>query len=168
MAARADCTVSPVIRHVVARSEGRHRLFPDVRARTAAARLLADLCVRHRLRCIVWCMTDRCLHVVAQGSAASIALATDELVGARPRHGQALATFVKPDLYLLEVARHALQAPVRGGLCRRAIDWPWSSAQDSCGLRSPPAWLDPTPLHALLGPRDDRGQERFRRYLDGR
>ena len=82
-----------------------------------------------------------------------------------PQHGYALSTYVKLDLYLLEVARHALQAPVRGGLCRRAIDWPLSSAQDSCGLRSPPAWLDPTPLHDLLGQRDERGHERFRRFI---
>jgi hypothetical protein len=165
MAVRADFSVSPVIRHVVARSQGRHRLFPDVRARTAAARHLAELCLRHRLRCIVWCITDRCLHVVAQGGAASLALATDELIGVQPQHGYALATHVKLDLYLLEVARHALQAPVRGGLCRRAIDWPLSSAQDSCGLRSPPEWLDPTPLHDLLGRRDERGYERVRRFI---
>ena len=168
MAVRADFSVSPVIRHVVARSQGRHRLFPDGRARTAEARRLAELCLRHRLRCIVWCITDRCLHLVAEGGAASLALATDELVGMRPQHGYALSTCVKLDVYLLEVARHALQAPVRGGLCRRAIDWPLSSAQDSCGLRSPPAWLDPTPLHDLLGQHDDRGHERFRRYIDGR
>ena len=86
-------------------------------------------------------------------------------IGVQPQHGYALSTYVKLDLYLLEVARHALQAPVRGGLCRRAIDWPLSSAQDSCGLRSPPAWLDPTPLHDLLGQRDERGHERFRRFI---
>ena len=62
------------------------------------------------------------------------------------------------DLYLLEVARHALLAPVRGRLVRRA--------RESCGLNPSPPWLDATPLHDLLGPRDGRGAERFRRYLE--
>ncbi|HTL49365.1 MAG TPA: hypothetical protein VL219_01795 [Steroidobacteraceae bacterium] len=168
MAVRVDISASPVIRHMVARSQGRHRLFPDGTARIAATRRLAELCMRHRLRCIVWCITDRCLHVVAQGGAAPLALATDELVGARLHRGHALSTSVRLDLYLLEVARHALHAPVRGGLCLRAIDWPLSSAQDSCGLRCPPSWLDPAPLFGLLGPRDDRGPERFRRFIESR
>ena len=114
MALRIDFSAAPVIRHVFARSRGRHSLYPDARVRAAAARQLADVCLRHAISCIVWCMTDRCLHVVARGSAVSLALATEELAGPRLRHGHALSTLVKLDLYLLEVARHALLSPVRG------------------------------------------------------
>ena len=166
MALRIDFSVAPVIRHVFARSRGRHSLYPDARARAAAGKQLAEVCLRHGLSCIAWCMTDRCLHVVARGGAVSLALATEELAGSRMRHGHALSTRVKLDLYLLEVARHALLSPVRSGLCRRAIDWPYSSAQDSCGFRPAPEWLDPTPLYELLGPRDDRCEDRFRRFMD--
>ena len=70
------------------------------------------------------------------------------------------------DIYLLEVARHALHAPVRGGLVRRVIDWPHSSARETLGLNSAPSWLDPTPLYDLLGPRDGNGASRFRRFMD--
>jgi hypothetical protein len=73
---------------------------------------------------------------------------------------------VNADLYLLEVARHALLAPVRAGFVRRAIDWPHSSARESCGLNAAPEWLDQTPLYDLLGPRDGLGPLRFRRYLE--
>jgi len=166
MALRIDFSAAPVIRHVFARSRGRHRLYPDARIRAAAASQLSDVCLRHAISCIVWCMTDRCLHVIARGSAVSLALATEELAGPRLRHGHTLSTLVKLDLYLLEVARHALLSPVRGGLCRRAIDWPYSSAQHSCGFRPAPAWLDPTPLYELLGPRDDRSEDRFRRFME--
>ena len=165
MALRIDYSAVPVIRHVYARSRGRHCLYPDGRARATAARQLAEVCLRHGLSCIVWCMTDRCLHVVARGRAAPLALATEEFAGKRLHHGHALSALVKLDLYLLEVARHALLSPVRGGHCRRAIDWPYSSAQDSCGIRPSPPWLDPTPLYELLGPRDERSQERFRRFM---
>jgi hypothetical protein len=40
------------------------------------AKQLADSCTRHRLHCIVWSVTDRCLHVVLRGAASSITLAT--------------------------------------------------------------------------------------------
>jgi hypothetical protein len=51
---------------------------------------------------------------------------------------------------------------------RRAIDWPHSSARETYGLQPAPPWLDATPLYDLLGPRDGRGPERFRRYVEDR
>jgi hypothetical protein len=114
----------------------------------------------------VWSVTDRCLHFVVRGRASSITLATEEMIGARLRHGHCLTTTVNLDIYLLEVVRHALEAPVRAGHCRRPIDWPHSSARESLGFAPPPPWLDPVPLYDLLGPRDGNGPERLRRFMD--
>ena len=155
------------LRHVVARTRGRRALFADAAARSSAAKRLADACTRHRLACVVWSVTDRCLHFVVRGSAVAISLASDELLGARLRHGVCHATALKPDVYLLELARHALEAPVRAGLVRRAIDWPHSSARESLGFAPPPPWLDASPLYDLLGPRDGMGPRRLRRFIEG-
>jgi hypothetical protein len=155
------------LRHVVARTRGRRALFADAAARASASRRLADACERHRLACIVWSLTDRCVHVVARGKASAIALACDELLGARLRLGVCLTTAVKADVYLLELARHALEAPVRAGFVRRAIDWPHSSARESLGFATPAPWLDATPLYDLLGPRDGMGPARFLRFIAG-
>jgi hypothetical protein len=154
------------LRHLVARSSGRRVLFGDAAARGAMARRLAETCERHGLSCIVWSATDRCLHAVIAGASGAVMLASEELAGASLRAAHCLSTVVNPDLYLLEVARHALLAPVRGGLVRRAIDWPHSSARESYGLNPAPRWLDPTPLYDLLGPRDGRGAARLRRYVE--
>lgn len=166
MALSVETATAAILRHVVARSHGRHPLYPDASSRAKAARRIADTCVRHRLQCVVWCVTDRFLHLVVRGSPGKITLATDELADSRLRHGHCLSTKVNPDIYLLEVARHALDAPVRGGLVRRVIDWPHSSARESFGLNAAPSWLDPTPLYDLLGPRDGNGSARFRRFMD--
>lgn len=166
MALSLEHAVRSELRHVVARSLGRQALFPHPAARAAMAGRIGELCTRHRLHCLVWCITDRCLHVVLRGRASANKLASEELAGSRLRYGHCLSTPVNADLYLLEVARHALLAPVRGRLVRRAIDWPHSSARESCGLNAAPAWLDTTPLYDLLGPRDRRGSDRFRRYLE--
>jgi putative transposase len=166
MALSLERAMPAQIRHLVARSRGRHALFPDTASRSLMSRRIVDSCVRHRLHCLAWCVTDRCLHVILRGGAGASTLASEELAGARLRYGHCLSTVVNADLYLLEVARHALLAPVRGRLVRRAIDWPCSSARETCGLNPVPAWLDPTPLHDLLGPRDGRGAQRFRRYIE--
>ena len=166
MALSVESSTVAILRHVVARSHGRRPLFPDAGSRAQAAGRIAESCVRHRLQCVVWCVTDRCLHLVVRGTPGRITLATDELAGSRLRHGHSLSTTVNADLYLLEVARHALDAPVRGGLVRRVIDWTHSSARESFGLNPTPSWLDPTPLYDLLGPRDGMGPKRFRRFMD--
>jgi putative transposase len=166
MALSLETAPAGIMRHLVAQARGRRPLYADPAARARAARLLADGCDRHALRCLVWCVTDRCLHAVLQGRAASITLATHELIGARLRHGHWTSTVVNRDVYLLEVARHALHAPVRAHLCRQAIDWPFSSARESLGLRPAPPWLDLLPLQDLLGPRDGNGFARMRQFID--
>jgi hypothetical protein len=166
MALSIETATARSLRHVVAQSRGRRAFFPDTGARAGFARQLSEGCLRHRLRCLVWCVTDRCLHVVLTGAPAGITLATHELVGHRLHQGHWLSSVVQPDVYLLELARHALLAPVRAGLCRQASDWPWSSARESFGLRPVPHWLDPDPLYELLGASDDAGPLRMRRFLE--
>ncbi len=166
MALSVEISTAAILRHVVARSHGRRLLYPDAGSRANAARRIADACIRHRLQCVVWCVTDRFLHLVVRGTPGKITLATDEIAGARLRHGHCLSTLVNADIYLLEVARHALRAPVRGGLVRRVIDWPHSSARESFGLSAAQTWFDPTPLYDLLGPRDGKGSARFRHFMD--
>ena len=168
MALSVETAPAGILRHVVAQARGRRPLYADPSARAHIAGRLAECCQRHRLHCLVWSVTDRCLHVVLRGGASSITLATHELIGSRLRHGHWLSTVVNADIYLLEVARHALLAPVRAGLCRQATDWPYSSARELLGLRPPPAWLDPLPLSDLLGPRDGRGAARLRRFIETR
>ena len=168
MALSFEPAAEPLLRHVVARSRGRRLLYADAAARAGASRRLAGLCERYGLQCLVWSVTDRCLHVVIRGRAGASALAIEEIGGAGLRYGHCLSTVVNADLYLLEVARHALLAPVRAGLVRRSIDWPHSSARESCGLCPAPAWLDPVPLYDLLGSHDGQGSIRFRRFIESR
>jgi len=167
MALSVEIETLETLRHVVAQSRGRRALYADNARRSTAARLLVQSCNRHRLKCLVWCITDHRLHVVLRGVPASITLATHELIGSRLRHGHWLSTIVNRDLYLLEVARHVLLGPVRAGLCRHAAEWPFSSARESLGLRPAPPWMDVAALYDLLGPRDGNGVSRMRRFMEG-
>ncbi len=166
MALSVEIATAETLRHVVAQSRSRRPLYGEPVRRSAAARQLADSCLRHRLKCLVWCITDRRLHVVFRGMPASITLATQELIGSRLRHGRWLSTIVNRDIYLLEVVRHVLLGPVRAGLCRQAADWPFSSARESLGLRPAPAWMDLAAIYDLLGPRDSMSITRLRRFME--
>jgi hypothetical protein len=166
MALSIDTATAETLRHVVAQARGRRALYPDAARRTAAMQQLAASCGRHRLTSVVWCITDRSLHVVLRGTPASITLATHELIGSRLRHGHWLSTIVQRDVYLLEVVRHALLGPVRASLCRYAAEWPFSSARESLGLRPAPPWMDLNALYDLLGPRDGGGAARLRRFME--
>lgn len=166
MALSLETSPVPMLRHIVAQARGRRPLYIGPAARAIAARQLASSCDRHHLSCLVWCVTDRCLHLVLRGAPSSITLATHELIGARLRQGHWISSIVRNDIYLLEVARHALLAPVRAGLCRQPGDWPFSSARESLGLRPAPPWLDPLPLYELLLAPPGKGPARLRRFMD--
>jgi len=166
MALSVETATLESLRHVVAQGRGRHALYADNARRSAAARLLVAACIRHRLKCLVWCITDRRLHIVLRGKPESITRATHELIGSRLRQGHWLSTIVNRDLYLLEVVRHVLLGPVRAGLCRHAAEWPFSSARESLGLRPAPSWMDLDALYDLLGPRDGNGISRLRRFME--
>ena len=86
MALSFDRAAETLLRHVVARSRGRRVLYADAAARAGASRRLAGLCERYGLHCLVWSVTDRCLHFVIRGRAGASALA----VRRDRRHGTAL------------------------------------------------------------------------------
>ena len=166
MALSVEFATVETLRHVVARSRGQRPLYSCPAQQNAAAKQLAESCHRHRLKCLVWCITDRRLHVVLRGVPTSITFATQEMIGSQQRSGRWLSMLVNRDMYLLEVARHVLLGPVRAGLCRRAAEWPFSSARESLGLRAAPAWMDLAAIYDLLGPRDGKEVSRLRRFIE--
>lgn len=58
------------------------------------------------------------------------------LFGARYR-----ATLVERETHLLESSRYIVLNPVRAGLCRDAVEWPWSSYRATAGLAAAPPFL---------------------------
>jgi hypothetical protein len=166
MALSLEADTAEALRHVAAQARGRRPLYPDPAGRAAAGRQLGSCCIRHRLRCLAWCVTEERLQIVLRGTPGAITLAVHELIGARLHQGHWLSTTVQRDVWLLEVVRHILLGPVRAGACRSVAEWPFSSGRESLGLRPAPAWLDLAELYALLGPADGRGPERLRRFIE--
>ena len=72
---------------------------------------------------------------------------------------------LRSDADLLVTCRYVVQNPVAAGLANDPFSWPWSSAAASAGVAAPVIPLDPGPLRAALGDRDD-WQRRYRRFIE--
>lgn len=48
--------------------------------------------------------------------------------------GRFKGILVDSDAYLLELARYVVLNPVRAGMVKAPVDWPWSSYRASVGL----------------------------------
>jgi hypothetical protein len=55
--------------------------------------------------------------------------------------GRFWSELVDSDEYLFEVARYIVLNPVRAGICRHPLDWPWSSYAATVGVAPSPAFL---------------------------
>lgn len=64
--------------------------------------------------------------------------------------GRFKAVLVDRDAYLLEVCRYVDLNPVRAGMVRKPLDWPWSSYRAHSGGASIPDWLASAELHRRL------------------
>jgi putative transposase len=60
-------------------------------------------------------------------------------------------TPVEDDGHLLGCARYIALNPVTASLCRRAVDWRWSSHRALAGLISAPDFLDTSFVLGILG-----------------
>jgi putative transposase len=73
---------------------------------------------------------------------------------------------VESDSHLLELLRYLALNPVRGGLCARAADWPWSSYGAALSRESSRRLLSGRAL-AYFGPNQKRAREIFRAFVEG-
>jgi REP element-mobilizing transposase RayT len=179
MPARPREEAPGAVHHVTARGANRSRICRDDADYRALTRFLAIACQRHEWVCLAYCLMENHMHLVVETPRPNLGVGMQFLLAAyarrhhhrhlssgQPFQGRYHALSVNRDAYLLEVVRYVLLNPVRAGLCRKAQQWRWSSAQDALGLRASPSWVDPGLVFELLGPTDGRGAERLERFLE--
>ncbi len=164
MARTARVVVAGTPHHVVQRGNRKQRTFfsdADYRRYLAiAAEAFAEAAVE------VWayCLMPNHVHIIA--TPASEDGLAKAMGGAHVRYTRSVnrredwrgflwqgrfASFPMDEGYLVRCARYVGLNPVRAGLVRRAIDWPWSSVRAHVERRHD-RLLTPSPLIELLGP----------------
>jgi REP element-mobilizing transposase RayT len=137
--------------------------------------MLGKAVVRHRWRCLAFCLMDNHVHLLVETPAPNLGRGMQWLHGAYARafndrysraghlfQGRFGAVRMLSDAQLLMVARYIARNPVEGGLCREPGEWPWSSHATALGdEHDPPPWLDTPRLLDFFGASGGDGRRRY-------
>ena len=138
----ARLVVPNVPHHVVQRGNRQQPIFFSEVDRARYVEMLAEGCAAHATTCLAWCLMENHVHLILvpatpDGLRATVS-STHTRYAQRINYGQGLsghlfqgrfASYPMDDAHLMVAARYVENNPVRAGLCRRAEDWPWSSAR---------------------------------------
>ena len=151
------------IHHVALRGHSGRALFKKPADREALERITGELLTEFGARAHAFCWMTNHLHLVVeippeqidgfQGDLVArysvhrnVGLAPDEPLFEPPVR----AFRVNADAYLLQLIRYVHLNPVRAGLVRDAVHYPWSGHRTYLGFAGPP-WLSTDLAFRLLG-----------------
>ena len=140
--------LSGFIRHVVARGNGRMRIFLDDVDYTRFLDLLVDVVEEFQVECWSYCVLPNHYHLAIRPTLSNLSDAVKFLNSSyaqwwNKRHetvghvfqGRFKDQIVDHDEYLLALCRYIALNPVRAGLAAQPQEWRWSSYPATVGLR---------------------------------
>ena len=165
------------IHHVFARGNAKQDIYLDDADRERYLVILGRAVVRHRWRCLAYCLMHNHVHLLVETPAPNLGRGIQWLHGTyanafnhryrRSGHvfqGRFGSVRMMSDAQLVMAARYIARNPVEAGICGLPEQWPWGSHPAALDQTATgPAWLD-TPR--LLGFFGAGGGEARRRYAD--
>jgi REP element-mobilizing transposase RayT len=164
------------IRHVMARGNGKMRIFVDDVDYRRFVYLLGDTLESSSIRCWNYCLMPNHYHLTVQPTHPNLSAAIRRLNSRyglwwNRRHttvghvfqGRFKDQIVDREAYLITLSRYVVMNPVRAGLATRPEDWPWSSYRATAGLSPEPSFLD---VEATLGLFGDGWADRQARFME--
>jgi putative transposase len=133
--------------HITQRGNHRQDVFYTIDDRTRYLEMLSQYASRYSLDIAAYCLMTNHIHVVAIPRKSDSMSRTIQTV--QMRHTQSINRerkwsghlwhsryFSTPldDRYFVQAIRYVGQNPVRAGLVRSAVEYPWSSAAFHCGM----------------------------------
>lgn len=165
--------------HVTATGCAERSIFMDDSDRSCFETILANVIERHRWSCRSFCLMTTHYHLLVTTPAGDLALGMQQLNGLyaqsfNRRHGctghvfkdRYHSEFIQTDSHLLEACRYIALNPVRAGICRRPVDWPWSSYAEAVGARSPRAFVASDSLLRLFADDAELARARFQTFVE--
>jgi putative transposase len=165
--------------HVTSRGTGGRTIFLDIDDRLGFLDLLGLTVERFQWIVHAYVLMGNHLHLLVETPKANLARGMRQQNGVyalrfnrrHRRWGHLFghrygAILVQRESHLLELARYIVRNPVRAGLCRSPLEWPWSSARATAGLEPVPDFLTVDWLLAQFHPEPCRAQEAYRRFVE--
>jgi hypothetical protein len=73
---------------------------------------------------------------------------------------------VEKDAYCRELSRYIHLNPLRGGMVKDLLRYPWSSYPYYIGLKKKPSWLETEDILGYFGQEGGRAQRKYRGYVE--
>ena len=165
------------IHHVFARGNAKAAIYLDDSDRERYLAILGKAVVRHRWRCLAYCLMDNHVHLLIETPTANLGRGMQWLHGLyaqafnarhrRPGHvfqGRFGSVPMRSDAQLLLAARYIARNPAEGGLCGEPLQWPWSSHAATLEDTGPP-WLDAARLLDFFGAAGGDSRRRYEAFV---
>jgi len=179
MARRPRIQLPGLMRHVMARGNGRMQIFLDDSDYTRFMDLLTDVVEEFRMECWSYCVLPNHYHLAVRPTLPNLSNAIKALNSSyaqwwNKRHetvghvfqGRFKDQIVDRDEYGLALCRYIALNPVRAGLAARAEEWRWSSYAATIGLRpAHPAFVVSNVLRQFGEDDDSTLQRRFATFV---
>ena len=166
-----------ILRHVMARGNGRMRIFLDQIDYTKFVQILGDVLEELDIECWNYCVMPNHYHAALRPTRPNLSEAMRRINSiyaqwwnrrhARVGHvfqGRYKEQLVQRDGYALVLCRYVAMNPVRAGLTKRPEDWRWSSYAATIGLTSPAPFLAVNSVLAQFGVEEP--EVLYRRLID--
>ena len=155
MARKQRIQTPGLIRHVMARGNGRMQIFLDDVDYRKFEYLLGDILEEFQIKCWNYCVMPNHYHATLCPTLPNLSDALRRLNGVYAqwwnwRHSRVGHVFqgrfkdqiVQEQTYLLALCRYVAMNPVRANLVEQPDKWPWSSYAGLVGLRPAAAFVD--------------------------
>jgi putative transposase len=168
------------IYHIAARGNSGRPIFLDDRDRKLFLTLFEMTVVRYGWRCYGFCLMTTHYHLLVMTPEANLARGMQFLNGLyaqrfNKRHaneghvfrGRYQSRLVEGDGHFVELCRYLPRNPIRAGMCKGAVDWPWSSYRATIGVDKAPTFLTVGPILELFSTSVETARKRFAAFVDG-
>jgi putative transposase len=151
MPRQARIVIPNVPHHVIQRGNMQRDIFFSDQDRNMYLTWLMDYSHMHKLKILAYCLMTNHLHLVVEPSDQSSISSTLKVV--HTRHTQKInrlfgwqghllqgryLSVPMDEIYCWVCVRYVEQNPLRAGMVKSAVDYPWSSAAHHCGLTVDP------------------------------
>jgi putative transposase len=164
--------------HVTAKANTRRVAFENNAEREQFLVLLGEVVRRRSWSCRSYCLLSTHYHLLLLTPEPDLAAGMQFLNGRyaqwanwrREEDGHVFggrygARSVTSEGHSLEVLRYIALNPVRAGVVRDPLDWPWSSLQPLLGRRAPESFLDLQAVLDEFGPSPVSARRRIRSFI---
>ena len=166
--------------HVTSRGNRSEHIFADDSDRCALLAVFDRAFERFHATAFAYCLMGNHYHIVVQTHQPNLSRLMRHINGVytqtyNRRHskighvfqGRFNAILVQRDAYFLEVCRYVDLNPVRAGIVKQPVDWPWSSYSAHTGRVISPRWLDSAALYRQLVPHlsEHAGARSYARFV---